>query len=65
MRTLPLTLAAALLLAACASGNTEAQWTSRPGAQPFATAHTTCREVSYGIEANFITCMAGRGWVRR
>ncbi len=65
MRNLPLTFAAALLLSACASGNTEAQWTSRPSAQPFATAHTACREVSYGIEANFITCMAGRGWVRR
>jgi len=67
MRPLTLALAAALLVSACASAGrgTEAQWTSRPGAQPFATAHTTCREVSYGIEANFITCMAGRGWVRR
>lgn len=67
MKIITLALAAALLVSACASGGSgsESQWTSRPNAQPFATAHTACREVSYGIEANFITCMAGRGWVRR
>ncbi|MFN7055351.1 hypothetical protein [Hyphomonas sp.] len=61
----PLLLATALLMAtACASSGGQKNWTARQGAQPFETAYTVCREASYGIEANFITCMAGRGWVR-
>lgn len=67
MKLFPLVLAAALLLSACASGGSgnEARWTSREGAQPFQTARSACEQISYGIEANFITCMAGRGWVRQ
>lgn len=55
--------AAALLLAtACATSDTG--WSSREGAQPFDTARAACQEISYGIEVNYITCMAGRGWVK-
>ncbi len=60
MRTL--LLAAALALSACATGPSEGDWTSNPGAQPFQTAVAACNQISYNIEANFIGCMAGRGW---
>jgi hypothetical protein len=64
-RCAPFFLAATLLMvSACASTGGQKNWTARQGAQPFETAYTVCREASYGIEANFITCMAGRGWVR-
>lgn len=58
-----LTLAAALSLAACTSAP-NGGWTAREGAQPYATARAACSEISYNIEANFITCMAGRGWTK-
>ncbi|HRK69016.1 MAG TPA: hypothetical protein PKY73_15790 [Hyphomonas sp.] len=59
---LPLLLAAALVLSACATGPMEKDWTGAPGAQPFRSASAACSQTSYNIEANFITCMAGRGW---
>lgn len=64
MRTL--LLAAVLALAsACATGPDEVDWASAPGAQPFQAAATACSQTSYNIEANFITCMAGRGWTKK
>lgn len=57
-------LAAALVLGACATGPMEKDWTGAPGAQPFRTAAAACSQTSYNIEANFITCMAGRGWTK-
>ncbi|MEQ9504743.1 MAG: hypothetical protein RLO80_00630 [Hyphomonas sp.] len=60
MRTLA--LISALALSACATGPAERDWTSNPGAQPFATAVAACNQISYNVEANFVTCMAGRGW---
>jgi uncharacterized lipoprotein YmbA len=60
MRTLA--LIAALTLSACATGPSEKNWTSNAGAQPFATAVAACNQISYNVEANFVTCMAGRGW---
>lgn len=62
MRTLA--LIAALALPACATGPSEKDWTSNPGAQSFATAASACSQISYNIEANFIICMAGRGWTK-
>lgn len=62
MKRPALFVAVLLLVAGCATS--DAGWTSREGAQPFDTAHAACREISYGIETNFITCMAGRGWVK-
>jgi hypothetical protein len=59
-----LLLAAALALTACVTGPAEKDWTGSPGAQPFRTAAAACSQTSYNIEANFITCMAGRGWVK-
>jgi hypothetical protein len=55
--------AAALLLAGCASSPNDG-WTAREGAMPYESARAACSEISYNIEANFITCMAGRGWVK-
>ncbi len=63
MRQSALALIAASLLAACAS-QPNGGWTSRPGAQTYATARSACQEISYGIEVNYITCMAGRGWTK-
>lgn len=57
-------LAAALALSACATGPAEKNWTSHAGAQPFRTAVAACNQISYNVEANFVTCMAGRGWTR-
>lgn len=57
-------LAAALALSACATGPAEKNWTSHTGAQPFRTAVAACNQISYNVEANFVTCMAGRGWTR-
>lgn len=62
MRTL--LLIAALGLAGCATGPSEKDWTSNPGAKYFATAASACSQISYNIEANFTVCMAGRGWVK-
>ncbi len=59
-----LLLAAALALTACATGPAEKDWTSNPGAQSFRTAASACSQISYNIEANFVTCMAGRGWTK-
>lgn len=64
MRSLPLILAAALFLTACTTTRSERGWTGGKGAQQFATAYSVCQQASYGIEANFINCMAGRGWTR-
>ncbi len=60
----PLLLIAALALSACATGPSEAGWTSGKDAQPFHTAVAACNEISYNIEANFVVCMAGRGWTK-
>ncbi len=57
-------LTAALGLSACATGPSEKDWTSNPGAQSFATAASACSQISYNIAANFTVCMAGRGWVK-
>lgn len=62
MRTLA--LIGALALSACATGPSEQDWTSNPGAQSFATAASACSQISYNIEANFTICMAGRGWTK-
>ena len=62
MRQTVLVLAAAALLSACATSDTG--WSSREDAQPFDTAKAACQQISYGIEVNYITCMAGRGWVK-
>lgn len=56
---------AAITLAACSTGASAAKWTGAAGAQPLATADAACREISAGVETNFVTCMAGRGWARR
>lgn len=63
MKQLTLPLAAALILAGCASTPNDG-WTARPDAQPFNTARSACQEISYGIEVNYVTCMAGRGWTK-
>jgi hypothetical protein len=57
-------LATTLALAACATGPAERDWTGAEGAQPFRTAASACSQISYNIEANFVTCMAGRGWTK-
>lgn len=31
---------------------------------PYESARAACQEISYGIEVNYITCMAGRGWTK-
>ncbi|MBY9066450.1 hypothetical protein K1X12_06045 [Hyphomonas sp. WL0036] len=59
-----LVLVAVLGLAACAPSRQVGQWQGSTGAQPFETAYSACQQISYNIEANFITCMAGRGWVK-
>lgn len=56
-------LAALLILGGCASAP-NGGWTAREGAQPFNTARSACQEISYGIEVNYTTCMAGRGWTK-
>lgn len=58
------TLLLLLPLTACASAVSEEGW-SGTGGQPFETARTACQQISYGIETNFIRCMAGRGWIRK
>lgn len=63
MRQSAIALGAALMLAACASAPNNG-WTAREGAMPYESARAACSEISYNIEANFITCMAGRGWVK-
>lgn len=63
MRTL-LLAAVLALVSACATGPSEAGWTGN-NAQPFDTAVAACNQTSYNIEANFITCMAGRGWTKK
>ena len=55
---------AALAVSACATGPSESGWTSGADAQPFHTAVAACNEISYHIEANFVVCMAGRGWTK-
>lgn len=62
MRTL--LLIATLAVSACATGPSEKNWTSNPGAQSFATASAACSQTSYNIDANFTVCMAGRGWTK-
>ncbi|MEX1251041.1 MAG: hypothetical protein WEA77_07595 [Hyphomonas sp.] len=59
-----LILAAALGLSGCATGPSEKNWAGHGGAQPFATAVAACNQISYNVEANFVTCMAGRGWTK-
>jgi hypothetical protein len=59
-----LLLIAAFALAACATGPSETGWTSGKDAQPFRTAASACSQISYNIEANFVVCMAGRGWTK-
>lgn len=63
MKQIALALAAATLLSACASPPNDG-WTAREGAQPYETARAACQQISYGIEVNYINCMAGRGWVK-
>jgi hypothetical protein len=63
MRQPAIALGAALMLAACSSAP-NGGWTAREGAMPYESARAACSEISYNIEANFITCMAGRGWVK-
>ncbi|PKP82043.1 MAG: hypothetical protein CVT79_07035 [Alphaproteobacteria bacterium HGW-Alphaproteobacteria-18] len=63
MRQSVLVLAAAALLSACTSAPNSG-WTAREGAMPYESARAACSEISYNIEANFITCMAGRGWTK-
>jgi len=60
-----LMIVAALALTACATGPAEKDWIGAEGAQPFQTAAAACSQTSYNIEANFIACMAGRGWQKR
>ncbi|MDP1555432.1 MAG: hypothetical protein Q8L84_08240 [Hyphomonas sp.] len=62
MRTL--LLIATLAVSACATGPSEKNWTSNPGAQSFQTAAAACSQTSYNIDANFTVCMAGRGWTK-
>jgi starvation-inducible outer membrane lipoprotein len=62
MRTLA--IIAALALSACATGPSEKDWTSNGSSQSFRTAVAACNQISYNVEANFVTCMAGRGWVK-
>lgn len=64
MRQTALILAAALCLCACTTTRSERGWTSGPGAQSFGVAYSACQQISYGIEINFINCMAGRGWFK-
>ncbi len=59
-----LLLIASLAVTACATGPSERDWTSNAGAQPFRTAASACSQISYNIEANFVVCMAGRGWTK-
>lgn len=63
MRQIALVLAAAALLSACASTPNDG-WTAREGAMPYESARAACQQISYGIEVNYVTCMAGRGWVK-
>ena len=56
---------AALATTACATGPSESDWTGSGDAQPFRTAVAACNEISRGSEANFVICMAGRGWTKR
>ncbi|ABI78526.1 putative lipoprotein [Hyphomonas neptunium ATCC 15444] len=64
MKQIVMPLAAALLLTACASSGPNKGWTSSPGAQSFAVAHTACQQISYGGQVNYVICMAGRGWTK-
>lgn len=64
MKKYAFALAGLVMLAACTTTRSDAGWTGGPGAQAFPTAYSICEQSSYGIEANFINCMAGRGWVR-
>ncbi len=57
-------LITAFALSACATSPSETGWTSSKDAQPFATAVAACNQISYNVEANFIVCMAGRGWTK-
>jgi len=59
-----LLLLAALTLSACGSLPSESGWTGG-STQSFDTSVAACRQISGGNEANFYTCMAGRGWTRR
>ena len=63
MRQSALAFAALIALAGCASAPNNG-WTAREGAMPYESARAACRETSYNIEVNFITCMAGRGWTK-
>lgn len=63
MRHPALTGLVLILLAGCTSASGENGWTGS-GREPFETARTACQQISYGIEENFIRCMAGRGWIR-
>lgn len=63
MRQIALALAAAALLSACASAPNDG-WTARAGAMPYESARAACQQISYGIQVNYINCMAGRGWVK-
>lgn len=64
MKRIAFPLTAAILLAACTTTRSDAGWTGGPSAQSFPTAYSVCEQSSYGIEANFTNCMAGRGWMR-
>jgi hypothetical protein len=59
-----LIIVAAVAVSACVTGPAEKDWVGAEDAQPFQTAAAACSQTSYNIEANFITCMAGRGWVK-
>jgi hypothetical protein len=60
-----LILVAAFALSACATGPEEKDWIGSADAQPFRTAAAACSQTSYNIEANYIACMAGRGWQKK
>jgi hypothetical protein len=59
-----LIIVAVLAVSACATGPSEKDWMGAKDAQPFRTAAAACSQTSYNIEANFVACMAGRGWVK-
>ncbi|MGA1342964.1 MAG: hypothetical protein ACO33A_07950 [Hyphomonas sp.] len=59
-----LMITAALAVSACATGPLEKDWIGAKDAQSFRTAAAACSQTSYNIEANFVACMAGRGWVK-
>jgi hypothetical protein len=59
-----LVIVAALGVSGCATAPSEKDWIGAKDAQPLPTAAAACSQTSYNIEANFVACMAGRGWVK-